>query len=90
MQEAGNQSNLSNLFGVASIPKDTQMREVLDTVPTNAFADVFPAILNRLQRGRQLEQYQFIDQKYLMPIDGSEYFTSEKLHCPHCLKNQTP
>ena len=88
MQEAGNQSNLSNLFGVASIPKDTQMREVLDTVPTNAFADVFPAILNRLQRGRQLEQYQFIDQKYLMPIDGSEYFTSEKLHCPHCLKTK--
>ena len=23
--------------------------------------------------------------RYLVPIDGSEYFSSNKLHCPECL-----
>ncbi len=32
-----------------------------------------------------MAKYQLIDGKYLIPTDGSEYFSSEKIHCPHCL-----
>jgi hypothetical protein len=38
-----------------------------------------------LQRGKQLANYQFFDGSYLVSIDGSEYFSSEKIRCPHCL-----
>jgi hypothetical protein len=38
-----------------------------------------------LQRGKHLVNYQFLDGSYLVSIDGSEYFSSENIHCPHCL-----
>jgi hypothetical protein len=88
LQESLQQNNLSKVFGVVSIPKDTQMRDVIDMVPTTALSAIFPAFLNQLQRGRQLDQYQFMDGKYLIPIDGTQYFSSEKISCPHCLKTQ--
>ena len=88
LQETAQQNNLSKVFGVCSIPKDTQMRDVIDRVPTEALDGIFPAFLNRLQRGRQLDQYRFLDGKYLIPLDGSEYFTSEKINCPYCLRTE--
>lgn len=86
LQESAQQNNLSTVFGVNKIPKDTQMRDVLDRIPTEAFETVFTALLNQLQRGRQLEPYQFLNGKFLVPLDGSEYFSSENIHCPYCLK----
>ncbi len=88
MQEGLQQNNLGTLFGVSSIPKDSQMRDVIDSVPTAALGRIFPAFLNHLQRGRQLDHYQFMNGKYLIPLDGSEYFSSEKINCPHCLKTE--
>jgi hypothetical protein len=88
LQESAQQNNLSKLFGVATIPKDTQMRDVIDMLPTVALGDIFPNFLNRLQRGRQLDQYRFLNDKYLIPLDGTEYFSSEKISCPFCLKTE--
>ena len=88
LQESAQQNNLSNVFGVRPIPKDTQMREVVDRVPTDELGGIFPAFLNHLQRGRQLDQYRFLDGKYLIPLDGPEYFSSEKINCPHCLRTK--
>jgi hypothetical protein len=88
LQESAQQNNLSKLFGVATIPKDTQMRDVIDMLPTVALCDIFPNFLNRLQRGRQLDQYRFLNDKYLIPLDGTEYFSSEKISCPFCLKTE--
>jgi hypothetical protein len=39
----------------------------------------------RLQRGKQLERYQFLDGKYLISMDGTQYFTSKNISCEHCL-----
>lgn len=88
LQESAQQNNLSNIFGVVTIPKDTQMRDAIDMVPTEALSDVFPDFLNRLQRSRQLDQYRFLNGKYLIPIDGTEYFSSEKISCPYCLRTE--
>lgn len=88
LQDSIQQNNLSKIFGVDSIPKDSQMRDILDGIPTETFADIFPDFLSRLQRGRQLDRYQFMNGKYLIPLDGSEYFSSEKISCPYCLKTE--
>jgi len=50
-----------------------------------AIAPIFAEFLSNLQRGKHLVKCQLLGGKYLVPIDGSEYFSSEKLHCPHCL-----
>ena len=42
-------------------------------------------LFGALQRGKHLAQYKVLDGYYLVAIDGSEYFSSEKIHCPHCL-----
>ena len=36
LQESAQQNNLSKVFGVVTIPKDTQMRDVIDMLPTVA------------------------------------------------------
>ncbi len=85
MQDQIQVNNLKKVFGVRDIPSDSQMREVLDAVSPEQLEGVFSGFLHRLQRGKHLSHYQFFDGMYLVAIDGSQYFTSEKVHCPHCL-----
>ena len=46
---------------------------------------LFDDFFRPLQRGKHLEQYQVLDGRYIVAIDGSQYFTSEKISCPGCL-----
>ncbi|MBW2152263.1 MAG: hypothetical protein JRH18_11400 [Deltaproteobacteria bacterium] len=85
IQDRMERNNLGTVFNVGTIPKETQMRDVLDWVSPQAIEPVFPDFLHRLQRGKQLAQYQFINGMYLVSLDGSQYFSSEKVHCPNCL-----
>jgi len=79
-------SNLSNVFQVQSVPKDSQMRDNLDQLPTKQLDPIFSDWLGRLQRGKHLESYTFLDRYYLVPIDGSQYFSSKSIHCSGCLR----
>ena len=74
--------NLKALFAVEAIPKDTALRESLDAVATEALTPAFEIILQRLQRGKQLAAYSFLDGHYLIALDGSQYFSSEQIQCP--------
>ena len=85
MQESINLNNLKTMFNVESIPKDTQLRDVLDQCPLDPLEKVFADFFYHLQRNKQLKAYPFINGMYLMPVDGSQYFSSEKISCPSCL-----
>ena len=85
MEEAINLSNLKTMFHVNAIPGDTQLRDVLDKSPSDKLQEVFSDYFRQLQRGKYLEGYQFLPGKYLITMDGSEYFSSEKVCCPGCL-----
>jgi len=85
IQDSIQRNNLSTIFGVHDIPKDSQLRNVLDALPLETLSSIFTEFLSNLQRGKHLATYQLLGRKYLIPIDGSEYFSSEKIHCPHCL-----
>ena len=80
MQERIQMNNLRNVFNVTAIPKDTQLRDILDEAPSDKLAEVFPDYFRQLQRGKHLETYQFMGGKYLVTLDGSEYFNSYKIH----------
>ena len=41
--------------------------------------------IGRLQRCKWLQHYQIFDARYLITLDGSRYFSSESVHCAHCL-----
>ena len=85
MQESINRNNLNTMFNVESIPKDTQLRDILDQCPTDKLEKVYADFFYHLQRSKYLEAYQFVEGMYLMPVDGSQYFSSEKISCPSCL-----
>jgi hypothetical protein len=89
LQDGIHKNNLTTLFDVSDIPKDTQMRQVLDAIPASELNGIFADFLHRLQRGKQLVNYQFYDGSYLISIDGSQYFSSEKIRCPHCLVTES-
>jgi hypothetical protein len=89
LQDGIQKNNLTTIFDVSDIPKDTQMRSVLDPIATSQLDSPFADFLHRLQRGKQLANYQFFDASYLLSIDGSQYFSSEKICCPHCLVTES-
>jgi hypothetical protein len=81
-------NNLRTMCGVESIPSDTQMREVMDEVDSKKLAPIFDDFFRLLQRGKHLEQYLAFGKYYLCVMDGSEYFSSEKIRCPSCLTRE--
>ena len=78
--------NMKSLFGVESIPSDTSMREILDEVDPEHLRPAFKDVFSELQRGKALESYLFMNDKYLVAIDGTGYFSSDKIHCSSCLE----
>ena len=41
-----------------------------------------------LQRGKALESFVYLDGHYLLSLDGTTYFSSNKVHCASCLEKQ--
>lgn len=85
MQDTMHANNLKSLFAVKSIPNDTCLRDSLDPVPTKHLNPAFGILFQRLQRGKQLELFRLDMDAYLIVLDGTQYFSSEKIHCPSCL-----
>jgi hypothetical protein len=78
--------NLRAIFHIRRIPSDTQMRTILDGVIPEQLRRGYKAVFSSLQRGKALEEMQYLDGYYLMLLDGTEYFSSEKLHSPFCME----
>ncbi len=85
LQNSNSRNNLQTLFDVQSIPKESQMKDVLDSIPYESFYPIFPEFLSRLQRAKKLESYQYINDSYLLALDGTQYFESESISCDQCL-----
>jgi len=85
LQKQLNINNLKTMFNVSSIPKSTQLRDVIDIIPSPSFDPIFSDFFRALQRDKQLEKFQFLNGMYLIPIDGTQYFSSGAISCPSCL-----
>lgn len=86
LQDDGHKNNLQTIFDVGSIPKATQLRDVIDLIPSSSFDPIFSDFFSLLQRAKQLKKFQFFKKQYLISIDGTQYFTSENLCCNGCLE----
>jgi len=78
--------NLMTIYGMDSIPCDTSMREILDGVDPNNLRPLFKDAFRALQRGKALEQMVFMDDCYLLNLDGTGYFSSCTLYSDACMK----
>jgi hypothetical protein len=85
-EERRNDENMRNLFGIARVPSDTHMREILDPVEPRQLRPVFNAVFRQLQRGKALEPFVFHQGCYLLSLDGTGFFSSSAIHCESCLE----
>jgi hypothetical protein len=79
------EGNLKTIYGIACVPCDTRMREILDPLFPASLRPVFKSVFRQLQRGKALEPMAFLDDYYLVALDGTEYFSSQTIHCASCL-----
>jgi hypothetical protein len=78
--------NLRSIYKIQNVPCDTQMRTILDEVPPEALRPLFKDVFRQLQRGKSLERFVFLEGCYLLALDGTGYFSSNKIHCPSCME----
>jgi hypothetical protein len=79
------EGNLRTVYGIQRVPCDTHMREILDPVAPEALRPVFKRVVTRIQRNHALAPMAFLDDSYLLALDGTGYFSSKAIHCASCL-----
>jgi hypothetical protein len=84
--EAGHgRSNCASLFGMAKIPSDNHIRDMLDPADPAllhlAFAD---AVDQLAQHSGGLDMFRRLGGRVLIALDGTEYHCSHKIRCPCC------
>ncbi len=84
MAETKGRSNAQSLFGVHQIPSDNHIRDLLDEVKPEEVCPVFTKILQELEASQQMTRFRSFAGNLLMAMDGTEYFRSSQIHCPHC------
>ena len=80
--------NLQTVYGIDKIPTDTNLRTMLDPIPTEALRPAFKIIFNRLQRSNLLNEFLYFKDHYLVSIDGTEFFSSNQIKCANCMERK--
>lgn len=81
-------SNANSLFGITQIPCDNQIRTLLDPVAATAVFSGFDALHQCLEFSGKRDHYRCFEQGYLVALDGTEYFSSQQIHCSQCNQRQ--
>jgi hypothetical protein len=92
MEKHTGRSNLQRLFGVEAVPSDTQMRVLLDDpAAQEPLRRVLPQVFQRMRQTGWTTRFVTavnVANYYTVVLDGSQYFSSEKVTCPHCLQRR--
>ncbi len=88
LEEGRKTSNCQSLFGMKAIPTDNHIRAMLDPVAPSHLQPAFDDVLRALRQRGGLAPFQKLGGRVLIALDGTEYFCSQKLGCPHCLTRQ--
>jgi hypothetical protein len=93
MRSKTKRGNLERLLGVADVPSTDQMTNIVDGIASAELAPVYEQSHIIAQEAGVIDQYRILDGGVLVTLDGTWTFTSEKIHCKHCLsvtkKNKT-
>ena len=85
MQKERGRNNASSLFGVHQIPSTQQIGNLLDPVAPAHLAPVFVDLVGALEDAGELASHRVLDGRLLVALDGTQYHSSEAIHCPQCL-----
>ena len=84
MQKQLGRNNASSIFGVHAIPRDNQIRNLLDPVPPETLFPLMSAMSDELYCQGYLEAFRSVNNTFLIALEGTDFFSSEKISCPCC------
>lgn len=79
-------NNARSLFGIEEIPTPNQIRNLLDPISPHHLYELFDQIWQTLAEAGELDDFRAVNGTLLCVLDGTQYFSSYKIHCPHCLQ----
>ncbi len=88
MQREKGRDNVQTLFGVYQTPSDNQIRTLLDPVEPQAVGAIFWDLYEQLEAEGLLAHHRGVNNNLLCGMDGTQYFSSAKIHCPNCTQRQ--
>ena len=87
-QDRRNDQNMKSIYRINSVPSDTSMREILDRVDPEKLRPLFQIVFRKVQQSGGLKPFRLLGGCYLLSIDGTEYFSSRKVHCSCCMERK--
>src|SRR5450631_21637 len=88
LENGQGRSNCQTLFGIAKIPSDNYIRDMLDLADPALLQPCFERVEHLLAEPPLRQAFGRLGGRTLIAWDGTEYFCSQKLGCPHCLTRQ--
>jgi hypothetical protein len=76
--------NLRDLYHVEDPPSDTYLRMRLDEVDPDTIRPAFKKLFALFQRGKGVEEFEYLDGNVLISVDGTGHFSSNTVCCPYC------
>ena len=84
LERGQGRSNCQTLFGIEKIPSDNYIRDMLDGADPALLAPCFKRTEELLLEPAMREAFSRLGGRTLVALDGTEYFCSQKIACPHC------
>ena len=84
LEKGQGRSNCQTLFGIEKIPSDNYIRDMLDGADPALLAPCFHRTEQLLLEPAMREAFGRLGDRTLIALDGTEYFCSQKIACPHC------
>src|SRR5271157_5195561 len=85
MEKGHGRSNCQTLFGIGRIPSDNYIRDFLDETDPALLQPCFERMEALLCEPPMRQAFGRLGGRTLIAWDGTEFFCSQKLGCPHCL-----
>jgi hypothetical protein len=88
LEKGHGRSNCQTLFGIEKIPSDNYIRDMLDAADPALLRPCFERMEQLLAAPPLRQAFGRLGDRTLIAWDGTEYFCSQKLGCPHCLRRK--
>jgi len=84
MKQNKGHSNAESLFGIEQVPRDNQIRNLLDPIAPHYLYPMFEQVFSDLEATEELDSFRCFGDNLHVALDGVHYFSSKKIHCQNC------
>ncbi len=88
MHETEGMDNAQSFFGIESLLSDNHIRALMDEVPPEQIFPFFLELLDDLKATGYMEEFRSYNNKLLLGLDGTQYFSSKNICCDSCCKRR--